>query len=87
MPFGRRRNPSGTSVEAYRAGMRAVMEGAGADSVILGCNAPMWPSIGVCNAMRITGDISRSWPVFKTQARECFLRNWQTGRLWINDPE
>lgn len=87
MPFGRRRNPSVTSVEAYRAGMRAVMEGAGADSGILGCNAPMWPSIGVCNAMRITGDISRSWPVFKTLARECFLRNWQNGRLWINDPD
>lgn len=87
MPFGRRRNPEVTSVEAYRAGMRAVMEGAGPDSVILGCNAPMWPSIGVCNAMRITGDINRSWPVFKTLARECFLRNWQNGRLWINDPD
>lgn len=87
MPFGCRRDPGKTPVEAYRAGMRALLEGAGEDAVILGCNAPMWPSIGTCSAMRISGDISRTWPVFKTLARECFLRNWQNGRLWVNDPD
>lgn len=87
LPGGIRHDPAMTRVEAYRAGMKALTEGAGADSVILGCNAPMWPSLGTCTAMRITGDIARRWTTFETLARECFSRNWQNNRLWINDPD
>lgn len=87
LPFGRLRDPRKTHVEAYRAGMKAVLEGAGKDAVILGCNAPMWPSLGLCNAMRIAEDINRSWRTIKNVARQCFFRNWQNNRLWINDPD
>jgi alpha-galactosidase len=68
-------------------GMEAIVEAAGEDSFILGCNAPMWPSIGVVHGMRITNDNSRSWKKFKHLARECFPRNWQNGHFWINDPD
>lgn len=87
LPFGRRHDPKATRVDAYRAGMQAVLEGAGEDSFILGCNAPMWPSIGTVHGMRVTGDISRNWKTFKLLAEEGFNRNWQNGSLWINDPD
>jgi alpha-galactosidase len=87
LPSGRRYDPKATRVDAYRAGMQAVLEGAGPDSFILGCNAPMWPSIGVVHGMRTTGDIHRSWNAFTGLAEQGFYRNWQNHRLWINDPD
>lgn len=87
MPFGIHFDPRKTYVEAYRMGMEAILEGAGSESYILGCNAPMWPSIGVVHGMRTTGDIYRRWDVFDVLAKECFCRNWQHQRLWINDPD
>lgn len=87
MPFGQRYNPEATAVEAYRQGMVAVLEGAGEGCFLLGCNAPMWPSIGTVHGMRITGDISRKWKTMKVLSFETFLRNWQHRRLWINDPD
>ena len=86
LPFGKRHLENSTKIDAYRAGMRAIREGAGEDSFILGCNAPMWPSIGEVHGMRITGDISRKWKVFKVLAEECFNRNWQNN-IWYNDPD
>jgi alpha-galactosidase len=87
MPFGVRHVKTATRVEAYRLGMLAVLEGAGEDSFILGCNAPVWPSVGVVHGMRITNDISRNWADIRANAVECFWRNWQHGRLWMNDPD
>ena len=87
LPFGHRYDDTKTSVEAYRMGMDAIIEGAGKDSYILGCNAPMWPSIGKVHSMRITNDNVRAWDRFTQLARECFPRNWQHNRLWINDPD
>lgn len=79
--------PNSTRVEAYREGMKAVIKGAGIDSFILGCNAPMWPSLGVVHGMRITDDTYRKWEAFTRVARECFWRNWQHNTLWVNDPD
>lgn len=87
MPFGCLRNPAVTHVEAFRAGMKAVAEGAGENAILLGCNAPMWPSLGTCNVMRTTGDVFRSWTCIRNLARECFFRNWQNDHLWLNDPD
>ncbi|SEO33512.1 glycoside hydrolase family 36 protein [Paenibacillus sp. OV219] len=87
LPGGLRYNRQATKTEAYRLGMQAVFEGAGSDSFLLGCNAPMWPSLGTVHGMRVTGDIDRNWPTFASLAAECFCRNWQHQRLWINDPD
>lgn len=87
LPFGHRYDDTKTSVEAFRMGMDAILESAGSDSFILGCNAPMWPSIGKVHGMRITNDNVRAWDRFTQLARECFSRNWQHNRLWINDPD
>lgn len=87
MPFGYRYDENKTSVEAYRMGMKAILEGAGKDSFLLGCNAPMWPSMGTVHGMRVTNDNSRRFDRFKSLAQECFFRNWQHRKLWINDPD
>ena len=76
-----------TRIENYRRGMAAVLRGAGPDSFLLGCNAPMWASLGVIHGQRVTGDIKRDWKKFSGCARELFYRNWQHGRLWLNDPD
>lgn len=87
LPFGVRFKKDVTSVEAYRMGMEAIWEACGPDTYLLGCNAPMWPSIGAVNGMRVTADIDRNIGTVKSLASQCFHRNWMHNRLWINDPD
>lgn len=84
---GRHFDPKATRIEAYRRGMEAVVRGAGPGAIILGCNAPMWPSLGLVNAMRTSNDISRNWDSLAGTARENLNRVWQNGRLWVCDPD
>lgn len=86
-PFGHRYDDTKTCVEAYKMGMKAIIDSVGEESFILGGNSPMWPSIGMINGMRVTNDNVRSWYQYKQIAKECFKRNWQHQRLWINDPD
>jgi alpha-galactosidase len=75
-----------TRIEAYRRGMQAILKGAG-DAFILGCNHPIWPSLGLIHGSRSSNDIKRSWERVETTARQNLNRNWQNGRLWWNDPD
>ena len=75
-----------TRIEAYRRGMEAIRKGAG-DALLLGCNHPVWASLGLIQASRSSMDISRSWQAFADIGRENLLRGWQNGRLWWNDPD
>jgi alpha-galactosidase len=83
---GRFHDAKATRIEAYRRGMKAILQGAG-DSFILGCNHPIWPSLGVIHGSRSSNDIKRTWDRIATTARQNLLRNWQNGRLWWNDPD
>jgi alpha-galactosidase len=78
---------SATRIEAYRRGMEAVLKGCDKNSVVLGCNAPIWPSLGLVTAMRTSGDISRDWATIKSTAYENLCRAWQNGKLWDSDPD
>ncbi len=86
MHGGRFHDPEATRVEAYRRGMAAVLRGAG-DGFLLGCNHPMWPSLGLIHGSRSSGDTERRRETMEHVARETFHRNWQNGRLWWNDPD
>lgn len=83
---GRFNDRGATRIEAYRRGMQAILRGAG-DSFILGCNHPIWPSLGLIHGSRSSNDIKRSWERIETTARQNLSRNWQNGRLWWNDPD
>jgi alpha-galactosidase len=79
-------DPNATRIEAYRRGMAAILRGAG-NALVLGCNQPMWPSLGLVDAARTSMDISRSWKSIRAIGRQNLLRAWQNGRLWWNDPD
>ncbi|HEX5966732.1 MAG TPA: glycoside hydrolase family 36 protein [Pyrinomonadaceae bacterium] len=79
-------DPRATRIEAYRRGMKAILRGAG-DSFVLGCNHPIWPSLGLIHGSRSSNDIKRSWERIATTARQNLSRNWQNGRLWWNDSD
>ncbi|PSV18754.1 glycosyl hydrolase [Photobacterium kishitanii] len=83
---GQRYQSSCTGVEAYRLGMKAIAEGAG-DAWLLGCNAPMWPSLGLVDAMRVSDDVERNSYRFNQIAKETFYRSWQHRQLWQIDPD
>ena len=66
--------------------MEAIIEGAG-EAFILGCNAPMWPSLGMVDAMRVSDDVERCATRFEQIAKETFYRSWQHRKLWQIDPD
>ncbi len=83
---GRFHDAHATRIEAYRRGMQAIQRGAG-DSFLLGCNHPMWASLGLIHGSRSSEDIGRKWSTIVRVARQNLLRNWQNGKLWWNDPD
>ena len=83
---GRFHDSRATRIEAYRSGMRAILRGA-ENSFILGCNHPIWPSLGLIHGSRSSNDIKRTWERIETTARQNLSRNWQNGRLWWNDSD
>lgn len=87
LPFGVRYDKNATAVEAYRRGMDALWKAVHGEAFILGCNAPMWPSLGEVTAMRVTNDVIRSAAHMANLSEQCFSRNWMHRTLWVNDPD
>jgi alpha-galactosidase len=93
---GRRSDPSVTGVEAYRHGLRVIREAIGPDAFLLGCGAPILPSVGLVDAMRVGPDIAHhfepldgdlSQPSQRAAAQNSRWRAWQQGRFWVNDAD
>lgn len=97
---GVRYNKNVTRCEAYRMGLAAVREGAGDDTFILGCGAPLYPSIGIVDGMRIGMDVDPTWihptgklvgDFFTLSARNAILntltRSFMQRHFWHNDPD
>jgi alpha-galactosidase len=57
---GVRYDRQATRAQAYRRGLEAIRRGA-SDAFILGCGAPLGPSIGLVNAQRIGPDVAPYW--------------------------
>ena len=53
---GVRYDNSITRVQAYRKGLEIIRETVGDDIFLLGCGAPLGPSIGLVNGMRVSND-------------------------------
>lgn len=85
-----------TGVEAYRRGLRLIRDGIGPDALLVACGAPILPSAGLVDAMRVGPDIAvdyeppgdhPSLPSQRNAARNVIARAWQHGRFWVNDPD
>ncbi|MFH9004626.1 glycoside hydrolase family 36 protein [Streptomyces afghaniensis] len=81
---------------AYRSGIRLIRDAIGPDSYLLGCGAPMLPSIGLFDAMRVSPDTAPhrrpeaddySQPGQDPAEFTGAARQWQHDRLWTNDPD
>jgi alpha-galactosidase len=93
---GRRHDRSATPIEAYRLGVRLIREAIGPDAYLLGCGAPVFPSVGLFDAMRVSPDVDpryeppdgdMSQPSQRAAALTGRSRAWQHGRFWVNDPD
>ncbi|MCP4967829.1 MAG: alpha-galactosidase [bacterium] len=80
---------------AYRSGMRTIRNAIG-ESYLLGCGAPILPSVGLVDAMRISPDTEpqylpndgdRSQPAITSAMLTGRGRAFQHGRFWVNDPD
>jgi alpha-galactosidase len=91
---GRRREDV-SPVAAYREGLRIIRRGAGSGATLVGCGAPLLPSIGLVDAMRVGPDVlpepGRGDNDLRGSLRKAIqvtsARAWMNGRLWVNDPD
>ena len=84
-----RRSQDATEVAAYRSGLELVREAVGADAYLVGCGAPILPSIGLVDAMRVSADTYHPDDVDMVGELRGQVNNearaWQHGRWWVND--
>ena len=87
-----RRHEDVSPVTAYRQGLAVVREALGHNTYLLGCGAPLLPSVGLVDAMRVSGDVvnpaDESVDVARLRGERAIqARAWQHGRFWVNDPD
>ena len=78
-------------VAAYRSGLELVREVVGPDVFLVGCGAPLLPSVGLFDAMRVSPDTFHEGGEDGSTGLRGLVpmtaRAWQQGRLWVNDPD
>jgi alpha-galactosidase len=84
-----------TPIQAYRRGMEVIRRAAGGD-FMLGCGAPLLPSLGLVDGMRVGEDTAPFWdsgmsgiagPNAYIALKNPILRSFMHGRWWLNDPD
>jgi alpha-galactosidase len=80
-----------TATEAYRSGLALVREVVGPDVYLVGCGAPLLPSVGLVDAMRVSPDTFHEGGGDGSPGLRGLMplaaRAWQQGRFWVNDPD
>ena len=93
MPGTRRKRA--TPIQAYREGLGVVRRAAGRDFV-LACGAPLLPSAGLVDGMRIGEDTAPYWktkpsgfqgPNAYFALKNALLRQFMHRKFWLNDPD
>jgi len=84
-----------TPIQAYREGLEVIRQ-AVRGGFVLGCGAPLLPSIGLVNGMRVGEDTAPFWnsklaPFEGVNAlyaiKNPIMRSFMHGRWWLNDPD
>jgi alpha-galactosidase len=73
--------------QAYQMGLQAIRRGVGSDRFILGSGAPIGPSIGFVDGMRIGTDIYAGWGGITAGASAAANRWFYHRSVWYNDPD
>jgi alpha-galactosidase len=93
MPGARRKRV--TPVQAYREGLGVVRRAVGRDFV-LACGAPLLPSAGLVDGMRVGEDTAPYWktkpsgfqgPNAYFALKNALLRQFMHRKFWLNDPD
>ena len=86
-----RRHDDVDAVAAYRSGLDLVRDVVGPEVYLVGCGAPLLPSIGLVDAMRVSPDTFHEGGEDGSGGLRGLMpvaaRAWQQGRLWVNDPD
>jgi alpha-galactosidase len=86
-----RRHADAGPIDAYRHGLRLIRSAAGPDVTVLGCGAPLLPSLGLVDAMRVGPDAARPDDPGQTSLTRAMTvsraRAFQHSRWWVNDPD
>jgi alpha-galactosidase len=80
-------DPTITSVERFRLGMKAMREAMGADSYFLGCSAVFGPCIGFVDGMRSGGDIHPRYEAFPERSLANLGNFYLHGKVWNGDAD
>ena len=93
---GRRRQDA-SPLDGYRRALHLIRDAVGGRATLLGCGAPILPSLGLLDAMRVGPDIAThlepagdgdlSAPSQRGAALAVKARAFQHGRFWANDPD
>lgn len=79
------------AVEAYRSGLALLRRIVGPEVYLLGSGAPLLPSVGTVDAMRVSPDTFHAGGEDGSTGLRGLMplaaRAWQQGRLWVNDPD
>lgn len=98
---GRHHRPGLSPVEIYREALGRIRAVVGEESTLLGCGAPIGPSIGCFEAMRVSEDVKEEWhssiasffgrgcgfPSARGSIANNLHRAFMHDRLWSNDPD
>ena len=100
VPGTRQGSGSISRVQAMQAGLAAIRRAIGPESFLLGCGAPLGPTVGVVDAMRVSEDVAPHWEprehfagwpestVAAANSVEQTLRRSFLHRRWFaNDPD
>ena len=86
-----RRHDDVDGATAYRRGLELVRNAVGPDVHLVGCGAPLLPSVGLVDAMRVSPDTFHEGGEDGSTGLRGLMpmaaRAWQHGRLWVNDPD
>jgi alpha-galactosidase len=91
-----RRHSDSSGVAAYREAVRLIREAIGPKATLLGCGAPILPSVGLFDAMRISPDVGPLYepgdgdlgaPSQRSAVLTGRARAFQHARFWVNDPD
>jgi alpha-galactosidase len=81
---------------AYRQGVELIRAAIGPESYLLGCGAPILPTVGLVDAMRVSPDTAPHYEPadgdLSQPGQRCAVltgrgRQWQHDRFWVNDPD